>query len=93
MRTLLYKDPQNELVDLVDPKIGYDIWKSSKQSVVKPTSSGVKIGKEEISEEKYYRSIMRMNMQYNNIPYYVDETSELLEDINQKLALKPELPL
>lgn len=26
----------------------------------------------------------------NNIPYYVDETSELLEDINQKLALKPE---
>jgi len=83
MNNIHYKNPLVKIIDSTDPLIGYNIWKASKNSVVKSVSGGVLIGDEFTKEMDYYKDIMKMNMQYNNIPYFVLEIdgSLLFRDI------------
>lgn len=89
MNKISYKLPKVKLIDGTKSNIGYKIWKESKKSVVNQVDGGVQIGSEFIKEEDYYDQIMKMGMQYNNIPYFVFEINgsilfrDLLYNINK----------
>jgi nucleoside 2-deoxyribosyltransferase len=78
-----YIDPAVQLNYETDPLSGFDIWLQSKRSVVKTSDELVTIGTRTISIHDYFDEIMDMNMQYNNIPYFVFEVtgSILFRDI------------
>lgn len=86
--SIIYRDPTVNLIDHTDPNRGYNIWKESKSAVVKSKNGRVSIGNDDTSEIDYYRKIMKMNMQYNNVPYFIFEIDgsilfrDLLYNIN-----------
>lgn len=84
-----YIDPTVQLEGNTDPLIGFKVWLQSKRSVVKTSGELVTIGKRTVNIHDYFNEIMDMNMQYNNIPYFVFKVSgsilfrDILYNINK----------
>jgi len=73
MNKIFYKPTKVALYDATDINDGFDIWCESKSCTVKRYKKYVKIGDEKVPIDKYFDDIMRMNMQYANMPYFVFE--------------------
>lgn len=73
MNKIFYKPISVKLYDATDAKDGFDIWCKSKSSVVNLHEDHVEIGGDIIPIDKYFDDIMRMNMQYANMPYFIFE--------------------
>lgn len=70
---IVYKSPNVKILDSTNPDAGYMLWKMSKDSVVKEDGAYVTIGEETLSQEDYRDRVLKMNMQYNNFPYFIFE--------------------
>ena len=64
---------------------GYDLWIRSRKGIVQGDSysDNFLVGKEEVGFDEYSKRILKMNLQYNNFPYFVFEIngSILFRDI------------
>lgn len=83
MKRIVYENPSVRIIDATDSLIGHKIWCQSKSSVVHVEGGEVKIGKSVKKAADYYREITNMNMQYNNLPYFILEVngSNLFRDL------------
>lgn len=70
---ILYIPPRVTLVDSIPLTVGYEAWLKSRKRVVKFNGDMIHVGTEDIPVNEYKDRIIKMGLQYTNIPTYVFE--------------------
>ena len=80
-----YIDPKINIIDRIPLDVGYNAWLNSRKRVVEypEDSTLIKVGTEIVKKTEYRDRIIKMGLQYTNIPTYVFEIqgSVLFRDI------------
>ena len=78
-----YIDPKISILDSIPVSVGYETWLKSRKRVVEFQGNNIKVGTEVVPVSEYRDRILKMGLQYTNIPTFVFEIqgSVLFRDV------------
>ena len=70
---LSYKDPKVTLLNKPDILEGFQLWLKSREAIIEYDGDDIIVGGQRDDLDAYTSKILKMNLQYNNFPFFIFE--------------------